>query len=48
VQTFFSVERAVWPQKLLREHAEGPSEAAFAELVRRHVDLIYFAALRRF
>jgi RNA polymerase sigma factor (sigma-70 family) len=33
-------------QQLLHEYAEHRSEAAFAELVRRHVDLIYSAALR--
>ncbi len=33
-------------QQLLRDYAERQSEAAFAELVRRHVALIYSAALR--
>ncbi len=31
---------------LLRHYAEDRSEAAFGELVRRHVDLVYSAALR--
>jgi RNA polymerase sigma factor (sigma-70 family) len=33
-------------QQLLREFAENRSEAAFAELVHRHIDLVYSAALR--
>lgn len=32
---------------LLHRYAEEGSESAFAELVRRHVDLVYNAALRR-
>lgn len=32
---------------LLRRYAETGSESAFAEIVRRHVDLVYAAALRR-
>jgi RNA polymerase sigma factor (sigma-70 family) len=33
-------------QKLLADYAARRSEAAFTELVRRHVDLVYSAALR--
>src|SRR4051812_1203314 len=33
--------------ELLRQYAAGNSEVAFAELVRRHVDLVYAVALRR-
>ncbi|MCX6951614.1 MAG: sigma-70 family RNA polymerase sigma factor [Verrucomicrobia bacterium] len=33
--------------ELLRRHVDDRSEAAFAELVRRHLTLVYFAALRR-
>jgi RNA polymerase sigma factor (sigma-70 family) len=33
-------------QQLLRDYSESRSEAAFAELVRRHVDQVFSAALR--
>jgi len=33
--------------ELLRRYATDRSEAAFAELVRRHVDLVYSTALRQ-
>ena len=33
--------------ELLRQYAEGGDEAAFAELVRRYVDLVYSAAWRQ-
>lgn len=33
-------------QQLLHDYAEHGSEAAFAEVVRRHIDLVYSAALR--
>src|SRR5260221_13428859 len=33
--------------ELLRCYAEERSEAAFAEIVQRHLNLVYFAALRQ-
>src|SRR5215468_4484646 len=33
--------------EMLRAYAESRSEEAFSELVRRHVDLVYSAALRQ-
>src|SRR5437763_12426274 len=33
-------------QQLLREYSDSRAEPAFAELVRRHIDLVHSAALR--
>src|SRR2546422_9691326 len=33
--------------QLLRRYAEAGSESAFTELVKRHIDLVYSAALRQ-
>src|SRR5437763_10775602 len=38
--------KSLTDQQLLRDYTEHRSEAAFAELVRRHIDLVYSAALR--
>lgn len=37
----------VKPDPLLRAYAENDSQTAFAEIVRRHVDLVYGVAFRR-
>ncbi len=37
---------ALTDQQLLGEYANDRSEAAFGELVRRHIDLAYSVALR--
>src|SRR6185312_4064574 len=37
---------AITDMELVREFAERASEAAFTELVRRHVNLVYSVALR--
>src|SRR3954453_17989369 len=34
-------------RELLRSYLEARSESAFATLVQRHLNLVYFAALRR-
>jgi DNA-directed RNA polymerase specialized sigma24 family protein len=33
-------------QELLRDYTEDGSEAAFSEVVRRHIDFVYSVALR--
>src|SRR2546425_6790305 len=38
--------KSLTDQQLLRDYTERRSESAFAELVRRHVDFVYSAALR--
>jgi RNA polymerase sigma factor (sigma-70 family) len=38
--------KTISDQQLLRAYAERRSEAAFAELVRRHIDLVHSAAFR--
>ena len=42
-----SQETMMDDRQLLRRYADESSEAAFGELVARHVNLVYSAALRR-
>ncbi len=41
-----SIRTMTESQKLLRDYAQNGSEAAFRELVRRYVDLVFTTALR--
>jgi len=43
---YYAAVNELTDQQLLRAYSERQSEPAFAELVRRHVDLVYTAALR--
>lgn len=45
--TDYSLNAMVEDAELLRRYAEEKSEAAFGELVRRHLGLVYSAAFRR-
>src|ERR1700719_387408 len=43
----FEVNHLMEDTQLLRRYLDDRSEEAFAELISRHVNLVYFAALRR-
>lgn len=43
---YYQVVNLLTDQQLLREYTERASEAAFTELLRRHIDFVYSAALR--
>src|SRR5665213_595275 len=43
---YYSIVNRLTDPQLLRDFAELRSEAAFTELVRRHIDFVYSAALR--
>ena len=47
VERVLSIEMTTDDLELLRRYGTERSEAAFTELVKRHIDLVYSAALRQ-